>query len=209
MNPKSPFRTSAVRPFALLLLVCAVCGCQDEDKIRRYEVARPEIPPVDTVAAADVKTRILGAVIERPNGGYWFVKLMGDAAEVNPHAHEVGRFLRSLKVDEANQEKPISWTLPEGWTPGKGNQFSLAAFNVGTAAKPLEITISGAGGQLLSNLNRWRGQVGLKPISENQIPQVAEKLPLEGTAAAAYAIDFQGPGSSGGDAMMPPFLQGK
>jgi hypothetical protein len=39
-------------------------------------------------------------------------------------------------------------------------------------------------------VNRWRGQLGLGPISENDLPQIARPLPVLG--GQATLVDFTG-----------------
>jgi hypothetical protein len=62
-----------------------------------------------------------------------------------------------------------AYDAPPEWRPGTPNQFSLAAFTVSEGEQKVNITISSAGGDLLTNINRWRGQVKLEPISESQL----------------------------------------
>ena len=81
---------------------------------------------------------------------------------------------------EENQQKVISnlyWELPKGWIPSKGHSMRLASFDVPFSSGVGDLSIvslSGISGGLLANVNRWRGQINLDPISENQILEVSE-----------------------------------
>ena len=65
----------------------------------------------------------------------------------------------------------IAYEAPPEWKPGTPNQFSLAAFTVSEGEQKVNITISSAGGDLLTNVNRWRGQVKLEPIERKRVGQ--------------------------------------
>lgn len=72
------------------------------------------------------------------------------------------------------------WTVPETWTEAPGNEFSIAAFSVTDGSKSVKTTVSQAGGDLLQNLNRWRGQLGLEPWSAGEMAKGSKQLPVDG-----------------------------
>jgi hypothetical protein len=82
------------------------------------------------------------------------------------------------------------WKVPEGWKASAGNQFSLAAFVVTDGGREIKTTVSRAGGDLLKNLNRWRGQVGLKDWTSEEMTKSAKKLPVDGHAGTL--VEFIG-----------------
>lgn len=73
------------------------------------------------------------------------------------------------------------WTVPEGWKEAPGNEFSLAAFAVSDGKMSVKTTVSRAGGDLLQNLNRWRGQLGLDPWSSDEMKMSAKVLSVDGS----------------------------
>jgi len=88
--------------------------------------------------------------------------------------------INQSRSSEENQQQVISnltWDLPRGWIPSKGHSMRLASFDVpfSTGVGDLSVvSLSGISGGLLANVNRWRGQINLDPISENQILEVSE-----------------------------------
>jgi hypothetical protein len=63
---------------------------------------------------------------------------------------------------------------PESWQPSALTSFRKAAYEVKDASNPdesVEITISSAGGSDLDNVNRWRGQIGLGPVTLDQLDE--------------------------------------
>jgi hypothetical protein len=71
---------------------------------------------------------------------------------------------------------PIRYDAPPEWSAAPPNAFSIASFKVSEGDKKVEITISSAGGDLLSNVNRWRGQIGLSPIDAAELTKTVQKI---------------------------------
>jgi hypothetical protein len=63
-----------------------------------------------------------------------------------------------------------NWRVPAGWQEISGGQFLVAKFTLtgdGGATAAVNVSSSaGDGGGMAANVNRWRGQLGLPPISE-------------------------------------------
>ena len=85
----------------------------------------------------------------------------------------------------------IKFTLPKGWKEVPAGQFQTSRFVVGDEKEPVEISISSAGGDLASNINRWRGQVGLEPISDEQI--ASAMTPTKVSGQSGLQIEVIGP----------------
>lgn len=86
-------------------------------------------------------------------------------------------------VDFTGRAKPkstnaegIEYEKPEEWTQVKPKQFILAAFQVSDGDKQVSITLSRAGGARADNVNRWRGQMGLKPLGRDEIATLLQKI---------------------------------
>lgn len=79
------------------------------------------------------------------------------------------------------------WKLPAGWKELAPGTFQKARFLAAeSAAGKAEATISilaGTGGGDLANVNRWRGQVGLAPITEAELTQTATTVEADGKPA--------------------------
>jgi len=81
-------------------------------------------------------------------------------------------------------------------------QFLLAEYSIpganGTKAEVNVAVLSGDGGGLLSNVNRWRGQLGLAPISEGDLssPQFTKSMDVPG--GKATLVDFTGKDAKSG-----------
>jgi hypothetical protein len=90
------------------------------------------------------------------------------------------------------------WELPEGWTASSEQRpMRLATFiapNPNDAEDPLEVALSvfpqDVGGAL-ANVNRWRGQLGLDPVSAAQLPDVTAPL-TEGDDSSGTLVEIEG-----------------
>jgi hypothetical protein len=86
---------------------------------------------------------------------------------------------------------PFAFTLPEGWTRKPAGPMRIAEFEVLDGEKRVTISASTAGGDLLANVNRWRGQVSLKPVEEAELRKSLQKIEV-GKFPGDY-VDLVGP----------------
>ena len=180
-------------------------GCNKPDEIAVYTVPKPV--PVDAPAAVATATdsifspadpnsalpaatargkgteqrdQLLGAIIPRGKMT-WFFKLTGRADAVEPQMKSFILFLKSIRFGE----KGPDWALPEGWTEKPGSEMRFATIQIATDGKPLDLSViplpTGDGelnAYLLSNVNRWRGQLGLDSLSKEQFGERVVKFEL-------------------------------
>jgi hypothetical protein len=93
---------------------------------------------------------------------------------------------------------PLSWTLPPGWTQDPTpRQMRVATVNVESNGRRGELIVTrfraGGFGSMVDNLNRWRQQVGLAPVT-NESEVTPEKTTVAGAEAKVY--DFTGASTS-------------
>ena len=67
-------------------------------------------------------------------------------------------------------------------------------FQVAEGTQKVEISVSPAMGNLLANINRWRGQVKLPPIDETQLAKDVADATIDGKPGKATRI--VGPGET-------------
>lgn len=77
-------------------------------------------------------------------------------------------------VDRSSTHDPgVPWRVPEGWTKDREpRQMRVATYIAPTPAGPIEVAITrfpGRVGGELANINRWRGQMGLASIGEDEL----------------------------------------
>jgi len=83
----------------------------------------------------------------------------------------------------ANRE--LTYDVPPGWTEAPAGGMRKAAFTVGAGGEVTAISLGGAGGELLPNINRWRQQVGLAAITQDELNQQLKKIDI-GSRSADY-----------------------
>ena len=102
----------------------------------------------------------------------------------------------------ASAQPQLTWQTPEGWTEVPAGEMRVASFKIqgqnGKQADVSVIPLPGLPGSDEANVNRWRGQVGLSPVSPEELKKSAESVEVGGQPAQLYDIAGQNPGS--GDA---------
>lgn len=94
----------------------------------------------------------------------------------------------------------IEYKLPAGWTEQPPSQMRAASFAVaGTEGQMADVSViplPGLGGRELENVNRWRGQVSLPPITPAELGIQAEKVEIAGGPASLFDMTGTAEGSS-------------
>lgn len=153
------------------------------------------------------------AAIQHRDGTAWFFKLAGDSELVAKQKESFIAFLESfqfLKGDDTPSQ-PVArprasgepqWDVPSGWKEGPAGQFLTAKFIIqgeGNARAEVNVSTSaGDGGGLAANVNRWRQQIGLDPLSPDEIVQSAKTI--EVTKGIASVVEMRGTDQRTGNA---------
>jgi hypothetical protein len=87
----------------------------------------------------------------------------------------------SAPATASSGAKP-EWKVPAGWQETAGGQFLVAKFNIAgpdnsTAAVNVSMS-TGDGGGLVSNVNRWRRQLGLGELADAEIQKLVTAVDL-------------------------------
>ncbi len=184
------------------LPVVTLSGCKKADEIRTYIVAHRDTPKL-------VIQRMLGAIIPNDKEA-WFFKLQGSDEDVTKLEPDFQAFTKSVSVKDGK----VTWKAPENWQERAGGEFRFTTFLIpqGDGQKPFELAISrldapeGVNDKyLVANLSRWRGQLGLDPITADDIPSITTKLDFQG--GSAWFVSFAGMPAPAGS-MSAPFMNG-
>jgi hypothetical protein len=84
--------------------------------------------------------------------------------------------LESAKDAGDDEPAEIKYEKPAEWIQVRPKMFTIAAFEAVDGKKRVSITLSSAGGSRLDNVNRWRGQLGLEPQSEDEMNKSLQKF---------------------------------
>jgi hypothetical protein len=183
------------RPLVVALAAAALAGCQN-DEIRTYRVDKTAM------------TRLLGAIL--PHGdSTWFFKVSGPTSVVAGHDKEFVVFLQSLGFLDGD-DKPLAWELPPGWKLDKAKRADRYATIFVGEKDALELTITrlgreGQASSVLANVNRWRNQLALPPIGEDELRSDIKEL--KAVVGTITVVDLTGTGS-GKTGSKAPFARG-
>jgi hypothetical protein len=196
MDVQSHRRTIVALSLTSLL---AVVGCQKDD-IQAYEVPKQKLVRWADAGRADgPKTRMLAVIVPR-GANTWFFKFEGPEQEMAAHKDEFDALLQSIHFADGNP--PLTWKVPEGWRTDAGVPSRYATLRVGQGDKSLEFSATLLPtSPILANVNRWRGQLNLKEVSEAELGQCTKDVKVDGIAST-YA-DLTGTKGAGGK--RPPF----
>ena len=82
----------------------------------------------------------------------------------------------SAAMAPPQQTGPYVWDLPEGWIAQPGSGMRLATFLIPVGGTQVECTVIPAGGDVVGNVIRWRGQIGLPAIDAAAVQSSAIKV---------------------------------
>ena len=150
-----------------------------------------------------LKSRMLGGVLSLPNDT-WFFKMVGPDSLVEAQKGAFQQFLQSLQVVGASLEASsrvtgtdvptprveappapaLHYDLPAGWEEKPLTPMRVASFRIpGGADGDADASIvflAGAAGGELSNVNRWRGQIALAPVSAEELNGLTTHIQARG-----------------------------
>jgi hypothetical protein len=135
-----------------------------------------------------------------PHAGMQMPGGMPSAGGANPHAGmAMGDMSQSMAAmapmgGSANDADKPKWEVPQGWESVPASSMRVASFKVpGQNGDALDVSISnlsGNGGGDLLNVNRWRQQVGLSPITEEEMKK--QVVPVKAKNAQVQTLDLSG-----------------
>jgi hypothetical protein len=100
----------------------------------------------------------------------------------------------------------LTWKTPAGWTELPPGEMRVASFKVaGAGGKQADVSViplPGMAGTDAANVNRWRGQVGLPVVTDDELQKAAEKVEAGGQPAQLYDIAGTNPGSGSAERIL-------
>ena len=101
----------------------------------------------------------------------------------------------AAELTAPSRPRGLRWTTPAGWKEVAGSGMRVASFSLPKTAGKAEVTVVALPGDVggeLANVNRWRGQLALPPISEAELP--AARATVRTPLGAMFVYDFTGSG---------------
>ncbi len=155
--------------------------------------------------------RTIVALVRR-DGATWFFKMSGDIGAVTDAKPAFMKFLDSVHFTggsnaaaavaspvtaDAAPPAPDSnspkWSVPSNWVEKTPGAMLFKSFSIGdNSGASAAVTVSffpGEVGGILANINRWRGQMGLPPVADDQLVNIANTLDTTGGKATLVDLD--------------------
>ena len=104
------------------------------------------------------------------------------------------------EISGASAARGVTAKVPADWQEAPPGEMRVASYHVkgkdGKMADVSVIPLPGMAGRDIDNVNRWRGQVGLAPVSEGELGKLAETVQVGGQEGKLYEMAGQNTGSS-------------
>jgi hypothetical protein len=110
-----------------------------------------------------------------------------------PMAKNANNFMppMQLKKQAGGGKGPFKFETPKGWQEIAPGMVAVNKFRVGDGAKAATVSLTALSGSVGSNLNRWRKEVQLPELSEQDATATAVKMKVAGIDA--YYADIANP----------------
>lgn len=189
-----------------LLIALFAAGCEQED-IQRYQVERVEprsapvglMAPMPAPAAQSAGPQRTLAAIVPTDEQTWYFKVTGSPAAVEPHVSDFLAFISSVNIAPGGN---VQWNPPSTWRQEQGSGMRYATFHLGEGTAALQLTVIPlAPSPVLDNINRWRDQIGLGPVTEAELDQTTRRVATKN--GQAIVVDIAAGESNANDAPQP------
>ncbi len=91
---------------------------------------------------------------------------------------------------EMKYQSELQSTTPDGWTEEPGSAMRKASLRTpgGAVLTGFAFPLTGAMGDRLENVNRWRGEIGLEPTTAEELEAQTEEMKLLGSDGAYFEM---------------------
>lgn len=218
LQPRLPLQAPGSRASILFaaIAVFTQIACEPTPQVRVYETSKsestfvsgplsgsvpdrtaPKTPKSDATAGP---RRILGAIIPADQGCY-FLKATDSPERLEPLMADLQAIVENFAIDP--QTRRPSNPLPEGWIINPRNDIAIAELISPKATGKIKFTVTALAmppsqdwqGYLLSNVNRWRGQLKLQDLTAETLISSLVEVPRTGASIPSYIFDAVGTGT--------------
>jgi hypothetical protein len=131
------------------------------------------------------------------------VVLQSSCSDDKIEVYRIPKETRNVAMEEASSTssapaRAARWTRPDAWSEQPLSEMRLGSFKVdGPDKSSADVSITafpGDAGGLVSNINRWRGQLELPPMGEQELQKTIQRTEIQG--GPVYFVDLQSTGNS-------------
>ncbi|MFO0937220.1 MAG: hypothetical protein U0798_11980 [Gemmataceae bacterium] len=164
-------------------------GCREREEIRSYPIPKLADKPKE-LSEGITEYRLWGLIIPVSEGQSIFVKVQGPAKNIAAVETELDAFSKTIKFPNGPGKDP-TWDLPAGWTEDRKNPNRIATLSTGKDDQKIQLAITKFGGDVIGNVNRWRGMVGAEPLKDSDPTKAAVAFKTN-SGVDAYKVDVVG-----------------
>lgn len=107
-------------------------------------------------------------------------------------AHHAGDGHDHGEQEPASRPRPqVTWKLPDGWREVNPGRLNVATFSIGSAPLEAQVTITPLpmlAGRDAIVVNMWREQVGLKPLSDEEVAGQLQDVVIGGENGKLFEV---------------------
>jgi hypothetical protein len=173
------WKPSRVSFFCAALLLLA--GCREQEQISQYLAPKESMPEPPA-------TRMLAVMVppDKARPDVWFFKFEGPTKIVGEHLADFNAVVDSARF--TNDDKaPLKVMPPADWRLATGvGGMRYATLRFGPKRDRVEITITKLGPEaadVRQNLDRWRGQLSLPPLTDDEYRKLLDNTVVDGVRA--------------------------
>lgn len=194
--------------FVWVAILASLAGCSKDEPIQTYTIKKHSLiqVPVGPTQKSDAtaegeESRLLAAMVINGKKAWYFKALAPISEFPDDVAEQFDQFLSTLKFE--NPDKP-AWDLSDDWTEKPGSGMRVANLFLGElnfSVIPLGVPEGDERSYVVSNVNRWRREVSLPPITSADLSNGSHIIKTA-DGNRATVVDFQGKASKGNRPMM-------
>lgn len=213
-----PLGLCLLRHAGILAVVALATGCEPPVAVRVYDAPKSDSefvsgpnaggpplarrPPGMSASPSSGPRRILGAVIPLESGCY-FLKGTDSPERMQPVMTDFYTLVAEFAINPSSGKPDMK--LPEGWTMVPRNDIAMAEFVAPASLGNVKFTVTVLEmppadqwqPYLLSNINRWRGQLNLQEIDAPALQENLVSVDRPGSLLPGYIFDAVGNGTGG------------
>jgi hypothetical protein len=114
-----------------------------------------------------------------------------DAANSAPSAVMPATMPDVLPAPDNSGQPQLQYVLPDGWEKKVPTTMRVASFGISENGKTADVSVIplvGMAGGDLANVTRWRGQIGLPPMTEEELPKLIENVQVAGQPGKLFDV---------------------
>lgn len=192
IRSRAPIALVGLVGFVGLATLAILAGCRDET-VTVSDESGDATPPTATQPATPTPPQGAETTAPAPTGDMSTGDMPTGDTSTGPTEPSLPSIVNDGAEPTARAIDPDApWQLPAGWSESPARPpMRHATLMIDDPEGAIEVAITrfpGDVGGMLANVNRWRGQVGLGPVTEADLPDLLERFSIPGFEGAVIHL---------------------